>query len=173
MLKNAWSLLFVFAIFAHRIVPDLDDDSRSSKSDDSPDHEDGPTSITSLTQNTHQGKLLHNLQSTNIISAEDDAIGDGLLTGIGIDGALKTDSPNQLERTDSLTLIPGQVERRRRKLPEIPKTKRCKCSLTASTIWVLLHFIGVFSFQLPYYWRVAKHRWPTNWVTRVMRMSLR
>lgn len=67
---------------------------------------------------------MQNLQSTNIISAEDDAIGDGLLTGIDV--AIKTDSLTHLERTDSLTFIPGQVERRRRKLPEIPKTKRCK-----------------------------------------------
>lgn len=100
----------------------MDEDSPSSNNDDSPDQEDGPTSITLLTHN------LHNLQSKNINSAEDDAIGDGLLTtGIIIDVAAKADSPTQLERTDSLTfIIPGQVERRRRKLPEIPKTKRCK-----------------------------------------------
>lgn len=106
----------------------MDEDSPSSKSDDSPDHEDGPTSITLLTQTTQQqhaqGKLVHNLQSTNINSAEDDAIGDGLLAGIGI--MVADISPTQLERTDSITFTPGQVERRRRKLPEIPKTKRCK-----------------------------------------------
>lgn len=117
-------MVFPFgSVLIHRIVPNLDEDSPSSKSDDSPDQEDGPTSLTLLTQTT-QGKLVQNLQSTNINSAEDDAIGDGLLTGIDV--PIKTDSLTPLERTDSLSFIPGQVERRRRKLPEIPKTKRCK-----------------------------------------------
>lgn len=89
---------------------------------------------------------MHNLISTNITSAEDDAIGDGLLTGIGVDAPIKTDSANQLERTDSLTFIPGQVERRRRKLPEIPKTKRCK--------WPGHHTIHEFSlFHLSFSFR--------------------
>lgn len=33
---------------------------------------------------------------------------------------------SQLARTSSLPWIPGQVERRRRKLPEIPKNKKCE-----------------------------------------------
>lgn len=100
----------------------------SPKSDESPDHADGPKSIESLTQE----KLLQNVQSTNINSAEDDAIGDGLLAGIGVIEAAKTDSPTRSDRTDSLT-FPGQVERRRRKLPEIPKTKRCESHLLQFT----------------------------------------
>lgn len=123
----------------------MDEDSPSSKSDDSPDHEDGPTSITLLTQ----GKLVHNLQSTNINSAEDDAIGDGLLAGIGVIVAAKTDSPTQLERTESLTFIPGQVERRRRKLPEIPKTKRCKLPACPIDYIASIKLDFFFHLQLP------------------------
>lgn len=150
------SLLMV-SFHTCRIVPDLDEDSPSSKSDDSPDQEDGPTSITSLTQSPtqqqhQQGKLVHNLQLTNINGSEDDAIGDGLLTGIGVDVTIKTDSPIQLERTESLTFFPGQIERRRRKLPEIPKTKRCKWPSFkfVYAVCFILWFCGCF-FQLPYY----------------------
>lgn len=41
---------------------------------------------------------------------------------------------SQLARTSSLPWIPGQVERRRRKLPEIPKNKKCELNALASGV---------------------------------------
>lgn len=67
------------------------------------------------------------VDSVNKSSDEDD---DGLRTENQVDEqpqtATTTDKTNDLERTNSLSFIPGQVERRRRKLPEIPKNKKCK-----------------------------------------------
>lgn len=115
-------------LYSHRIVPDLDEDSPSSKSDDS-DNEDGPvTSITLLTQpiKPPQPKLVLNLKPITAKDDEDDEIGDGLRTGTGIQTVTsKATHPLNLERTNSLPFLPGGVERRRRKLPEIPKTKKC------------------------------------------------
>lgn len=67
-----------------------------------------------------------NLKSNNNSNNndEDDEIGDGLRT-IQPTTNIHTHLSNHLERTNSLPFIPGQVERRRRKLPEIPKNKRC------------------------------------------------
>lgn len=76
--------------------------------------------------------------SSNSSVAEDDELGDGLRTGpssLTIKNQLQTDSgpsslvtqvsqSSQLARTSSLPWIPGQAERRRRKLPEIPKNKK-------------------------------------------------
>lgn len=89
-------------------------------------------------------------------SAEDDEIGDGLRTtpavvaaaakgsDVGSTGVTNTTTTtaqeqggqlqltlcnttsSQLARTSSLPWIPGQAERRRRKLPEIPKNKKCE-----------------------------------------------
>lgn len=94
-----------------------------------------------------------NVTITNISSnssvAEDDELGDGLRTGPSsllsqaIQNNLNLDSgpssigtqessqstpqqQSQLARTSSLPWIPGQAERRRRKLPEIPKNRKCK-----------------------------------------------
>lgn len=96
-----------------------------------------------------------NVTVTNISSnssvAEDDELGDGLRTGpssllsqaiqnnINLDSgpsSIATQESNQstqqqqqqsqLARTSSLPWIPGQAERRRRKLPEIPKNRKCK-----------------------------------------------
>lgn len=71
--------------------------------------------------------------SSNSSVAEDDELGDGLRTGplsLNNKTPQKTSengatSSTQLARTSSLTGIPGQMERRRRKLPEIPKNKKC------------------------------------------------
>lgn len=87
--------------------------------------------------------------------AEDDELGDGLRTGpssilsiqpiaedsgpssIRNDGNLQSTSSHQLARTSSLSWIPSQ-ERRRRKLPEIPKNKKCKISPWMSKILINL-----------------------------------
>lgn len=92
-----------------------------------------------------------NVTVTNISSnssvAEDDELGDGLRTGpssilslqnqpiiedsgpLSIQDELQSTASavtsHQLARTNSLSWIPSQ-ERRRRKLPEIPKNKKCK-----------------------------------------------
>lgn len=114
----------------------MDEDSPSSKSDSS-DHEDGPSSITLLTQTIQQQhpqpKVVHNVNASNLKcnSNEDDAIGDGLKTcAIEVTTIHNNDLNHDktivthLERTNSMP-----VERRRRKLPEIPKIKRCKLQL--------------------------------------------
>lgn len=67
----------------------------------------------------------------NKSSDEDD---DGLRTTNPVAGSTTTvdskigvqQTDAHLERTNSLSFIPGQVERKRRKLPEIPKNKKCK-----------------------------------------------
>uniref|UniRef100_A0A1Q3FR19 Putative mitogen-activated protein n=1 Tax=Culex tarsalis TaxID=7177 RepID=A0A1Q3FR19_CULTA len=95
-------------------------------------------------------------------SAEDDEIGDGLRTttttkttsttaavktgehgsggltaqdtqGGQLQLALCNTTSSQLARTSSLPWIPGQVERRRRKLPEIPKNKKSSVLQMLST----------------------------------------
>lgn len=106
----------------------MDDDSPSSKSDSS-DQEDGPVSIMLSTQPQQQPKLVLNLKplTANSSSAEDDEIGDGLRT-IPLYSDETDKNVSQLERTNSLPFIPGQMERRRRKLPEIPKNKKRKNS---------------------------------------------
>lgn len=114
---------FLFCVVLNRIVPNLDEDSPSSKSESS-DPEDGPTTITLLTQKQEsQPKLVNNIKAITVKcnSAEDDAIGDGLRQTT----IIPIESQSPLERTNSLPFISGQVERRRRKLPEIPKNKRC------------------------------------------------
>lgn len=119
-----------FYLLHYRIVPNLDEDSPSSKSDSS-DQEDGPVSITLLTQplQHHHPKLVLNLKpfTAKSNSAEDDEIGDGLRTVYPTTATSKHASI--LERTNSLPFLPGSMERRRRKLPEIPKNKKCKRSV--------------------------------------------
>jgi hypothetical protein len=95
-----------------------------------------------------------NVTITNISSnssvAEDDELGDGLRTGpssilslqnqpiaedsgpssiqhekSSVQSTATAMTSQQLARTSSLTWLPTQ-ERRRRKLPEIPKNKKCK-----------------------------------------------
>lgn len=103
-----------------------DEDSPSPKSDGTPEDENGPTSITMLTTQATQPTYPHEKLLHTIPSAEDDAIGDGSRTEITGDDVTAKTTNNQLVRAESSSCIPGQVERRRRKLPEIPKTKRCK-----------------------------------------------
>ena len=136
----------------YSLVPDLDEDSPSSKSDVS-DQEDGQISVINLktiakvavtagTINTSASATITttsaSIQKTQLLSssnssAEDDELGDGLrstTSGIGLPvhhGHVQHGGvPPQLARTNSLPYIPGQTERRRRKLPEIPKNKKCE-----------------------------------------------
>lgn len=108
----------------YRLVPDLlDEDYTSSSKSDSSDPEDE--------LNTKLGGGNNNNLTKN--RDEDDEIGDGLRMaaptcgpiGLAQASIIPTHSVH-LERTSSLPFIPGQVERRRRKLPEIPKNKKCK-----------------------------------------------
>lgn len=130
------------------MVPDvdLDGDSSPSKSDIS-----DPDDVHILTIKTaklpHKQNVTITTISSNSSVAEDDELGDGLRTGppsltlhqtqqqspeqnpstaLIPSHSILTNSNSQLARTSSLPWIPGQVERRRRKLPEIPKNKKCK-----------------------------------------------
>lgn len=90
--------------------------------------------------------------SSNSSVAEDDELGDGLRTGPSslnnknqqqadsgsTHHSTPTSQSTQLARTSSLTWTPGQAERRRRKLPEIPKNKKCKMTKLGK---ILLRFI--------------------------------
>ncbi|XP_029726592.1 JNK-interacting protein 1 [Aedes albopictus] len=138
----------------YSLVPDvdLDEDTPSSKSSDGSDHEDLISEADSVLKTT-PSKTQQIIQTISTIStsssssvAEDDEIGDGLKTITTIKSQMKTDShvhenvqdnqplsmqlalcnttSAQLARTSSLPWIPGQVERRRRKLPEIPKNRK-------------------------------------------------
>uniref|UniRef100_A0A182YCW8 SH3 domain-containing protein n=1 Tax=Anopheles stephensi TaxID=30069 RepID=A0A182YCW8_ANOST len=51
-------------------------------------------------------------------------LGHGPVAGATAGDGTSTNSSSQLARTSSLPWIPGQVERRRRKLPEIPKNRK-------------------------------------------------
>ncbi|KAG5677004.1 hypothetical protein PVAND_006794 [Polypedilum vanderplanki] len=128
----------------YSIVTDIDLDVAStpspSKSDSSEPDEIGVHIIsTSRLPQACTNVTITNISSNSSV-AEDDELGDGLRTGpssivsqnqiqIDVDMA-NQQSKNQpqqsspLARTNSLSWIPGQVERRRRKLPEIPKNKK-------------------------------------------------
>jgi hypothetical protein len=135
--KNKFSLNF-------RLVTDIDIDGSTSsptKSDASDPDEIGVHIIST----SRLPQACTNVTVTNISSnssvAEDDELGDGLRTGpssllsqksqgqVDSGPASNVSQPStqsHLARTSSLPWIPGQVERRRRKLPEIPKNKKCK-----------------------------------------------
>lgn len=137
----------------NRLVPDLIDDDYPSSKSDSSDQEDDMTARASKALNAKNAALLSNGakvtsgdQINGKSSDEDDEICDGLRT---VNGQTKCEDSCQsivittlesatipttvtipshavhLERTSSLSFIPGQTERRRRKLPEIPKNKKC------------------------------------------------
>lgn len=138
--------------FFIRLVPDLNDDDYPSSKSDSSDQEDESMAKHASTTNALNAKnaaLLANgatsaiIEQSNKSSDDDDEICDGLRTfAPTIDASqsitlttLATVAPGattipshaiHLERTSSLSFIPGQVERRRRKLPEIPKNKKCE-----------------------------------------------
>lgn len=138
------------------MVSDIDLDASPSKSDASDPDEMGigvhiistsrlPQACTNVT--------ITNISSNSSV-AEDDELGDGLRTGpssilsqttqstqninsgpssnVGQESVQQQPQPqsqqqqSQLARTNSLPWIPGQVERRRRKLPEIPKNRKCR-----------------------------------------------
>lgn len=96
----------------------MDDEDYPSSKSDSSDQEDKPNTKAQSPKN-----LTLNIKlGSNKTGDEDDEIGDGLRTT----ALQQANSTTQLERTNSLPFIPQQVERRRRKLPEIPKNKKCK-----------------------------------------------
>lgn len=119
---------------------ELTSPSSSSKSDSSDPDEIG-VHIISTKRLPQASTNVECLTITNVSSsssvAEDDELGDGLRTGpSSLNHQNNTDDvltrrgtqSTQLARTNSLPWITGQVERRRRKLPEIPKNKKCKKS---------------------------------------------
>lgn len=132
----------------YSLVPDVDLDveTPSSKSGDGSDHEDAASDADSVLEKPTPSKTQQIIQTISTISsssAEDDEIGDGLrtvtalgpvlgkmnlLAGVETEAsmqlALCNTTSSQLARTSSLPWIPGQVERRRRKLPEIPKDRK-------------------------------------------------
>lgn len=130
---------------AFRLVTDIDFDVMSSPSPSKSDASEPDDIGIHIINTARLPQACTNVTIANISSnssvAEDDELGDGLRTGPSSlnqksqqqtdSGAssLVTQSSTQLARTSSLPWIPGQVERRRRKLPEIPKNKKCELSL--------------------------------------------
>jgi hypothetical protein len=128
-----------------RLVTDIDLDASTpspSKSDASEPDDIGVHIIsTSRLPQACTNVTITNISSNSSV-AEDDELGDGLRTGpsstmsqnqtqIDVDMTNRTSKmqPQQsspLAKTSTLPWIPGQTERRRRKLPEIPKNKKCK-----------------------------------------------
>lgn len=133
-------ICFVWFLFS-RIVPNLDEDvSPTSKSDTSDGNDVNYTSsIASPTATTVQSpKFIQNVGSKALGSLkclqsnpEDDEIGDGLRTTQTVSNATAElndfSQQNIVDRTQQQPPFPiGKPERRRRKLPEIPKNKKCK-----------------------------------------------
>lgn len=101
----------------------MDDEDYPSSKSDSSDQEDQINTKTLVSNLQSAKNLTLNIKLGSIKTGdEDDEIGDGLRT-VSLQPNLN--STTQLERTNSLPFIPQQVERRRRKLPEIPKNKKC------------------------------------------------
>lgn len=136
------------------LVPDLIDDDYPSSKSDSSDQEEESSACTTKALNAKNAALLSNGATANSgehlngkSSDEDDEICDGLRT-INIQMNVEDESHSivittlessaiptteiipshavHIDRNSSLAFVPGQVERRRRKLPEIPKNKKCK-----------------------------------------------
>ena len=135
-------------------IDDLDSSLSPSKSDAS-DPDDNEIRIMTL-NTTRLPQACTNVTVANIssngssVADDDDELGDGLRTGPSSLTVLQQQQQQQLQqeteptslnaivpsitthsahlsRTSSLPWIPGgQIERRRRKLPEIPKHKKCK-----------------------------------------------
>lgn len=126
------------------MVADIDFDEMSSPSSSKSDTSDPDDIGVHIISTARLPQVNTNVTVANIDSssnssvAEDDELGDGLRTGPSSlnKNQQQTDSgsatnltqSSQLARTSSLPWIPGQVERRRRKLPEIPKNRKCKIS---------------------------------------------
>lgn len=127
-------------VLFYRIVPNLDeDDSPNSKSDASDDNEVNDMKSLQMSSATSiQSSKFIQIAATKTLASlkcipsnpEDDEIGDGLRTTTALADSSDTGSEiSQQQIGDDQTqapFIPGKVERRRRKLPEIPKNKRCK-----------------------------------------------
>lgn len=123
------------------MVSDIDFDLSSSPSPSKSDASDPDDIGVHIISTARLPQACTNVTFANISSnssvAEDDELGDGLRTGpssLNNKNQQQTDSgpsslasqSSQLARTSSLPWIPGQAERRRRKLPEIPKNKKSK-----------------------------------------------
>lgn len=133
-------------------IDDLDSSLSPSKSDASDPDENEVQIMTLNTTRLPQActnVIVANISSNgSSVADDDDELGDGLRTGPpsltvlqqqqqlqqeteptslnALVPSLTTHSA-QLARASSLPWIPGgQIERRRRKLPEIPKNKKCK-----------------------------------------------
>lgn len=119
-----------------------DDDSPTSKSDTSDGNE--TTDLKSVNVTIQSPKFIQNAGSKALgslkclqMNAEDDEIGDGLRTTttstttseIATSSATDTIDISQTNLSDRIHQqqpFAAKVERRRRKLPEIPKNKKCK-----------------------------------------------
>lgn len=140
--ESQFFMVFVF-VCIYRIVPNLDDDdSPTSKSDESNDDEVidlksvqiGSTVPSSMLIQNAVSKTLASLKCTLQGNTEDDEIGDGLRTTAAMIASATpeiSEFSQQNYGTDrSVGQQPpplfGKVERRRRKLPEIPKNRKCK-----------------------------------------------
>lgn len=169
---------------AFRLTADIDFDTVSSPSPSKSDASDPDDIGVHIISTARLPQMCTNVSLANISSnssvAEDDELGDGLRTGPPsltknqqqLDSGpsslvTQASQSSPLARASSLTWVPGQVERRRRKLPEIPKTKKSKAtgfpSLTAS--------FQLFLFQFPLQqlcriFSISKARWPTSWEAR-------
>lgn len=145
-----------------------DDDSPTSKCDASDGHEVNDTKSLQITAATsiQSSQFIQNAANKTLASLkclpsnpEDDEIGDGLRTTTASINATTDNSQDfskapicvdQIQSGTALYTTEGGkvVERRRRKLPEIPKNKRCKPKtktkilfhLTISVNLFLMHF---------------------------------
>lgn len=122
-----------FPSYCYSIVPNLDED-------DSPEYKTDTSDSTDL----NDIKLMQSIQSPKKVvqnannnafgslkclqsNPEDDEIGDGLRTTTTVQQSIV--DTNDLSQQTYPPFTAGKVERRRRKLPEIPKNKRCKPSI--------------------------------------------
>ena len=113
------------------LVPGLDElETTSSKSDSSPSDNEDDENRSITPRNAH----LEPLQVTSVVGSEDDEIGDGLRTFHVAHGESGAESVRQTGPSVTLPSaggkethnVTGTGERRRRKLPEIPKNKKRK-----------------------------------------------
>lgn len=119
-------------MFFRRIVPSLEEDeSPTSKSDASEENEFND--IKSLNVLIQSPKFIQNAVSLKCLqtNAEDDEIGDGLRTTTTVDNSMadnidisQLNLSERIHQQQLLTTV--KVDRRRRKLPEIPKNKKCE-----------------------------------------------
>lgn len=125
-----------------RLTSDIDFDAESSPSPSKSDASEPDDIGVHIINTARLPQACTNVSVANISSnssvAEDDELGDGLRTGPSSltkqvasgNSSLATHSQtSSISRASSLTWVPGQSERRRRKLPEIPKNKKCESSL--------------------------------------------